>query len=288
MSNSTIDPTIIGAIIGSGITLCGIFFQHIFDRMLLNKQKIIDIDNLKKNREFELKKDNYLFSLNAITDMVNYLMDFTKPGKDYDEFGKNIQNSIGKLFPIDLVADKTTLEPMHNFQKYYFKICMDLMTAKLPVEELIIKRNTILKYQEYYSQKIQENISLIKSNPYQNTDPQHEQFQQFLDEEFKRFSKKNEFYNNELNSINQKLLLIEMNFKRQLSEKLLMINQIINEYIQSARADLGLTPIPSDLVSINSFHDMVRDNLENLFKAVNNFSVDDKNEGESTRKETKS
>ena len=38
--------------------------------------------------------------------LMNGFMDFTKPGQDFDEYGKSVQKHFLQLAPIDLVAEK--------------------------------------------------------------------------------------------------------------------------------------------------------------------------------------
>lgn len=274
-----IPDAIWGVLLGSGLTLFGTFLQGRKALQLLLKQKELDADNAHKDRDFNLKKENYINSLKVLTQLVNVLMDFTKPGQDFDEFGKEIQRLFIQLCSIDLVADKETLDPMHKFQKYYFNICMELITDKIPFESLVTDKNSKNNWCEYYNKLIDENISLINNNPHTGTD-QDQEYQVLLTERYEEYCQERDKYSKDAKILTQKLLKIEIDFKRKAVEKTLMINQFLKEYIQSARNGLGLEAIPIEYSQVNAFHENLRSSIEKTFLAV-----EEMNKGKGARKE---
>jgi hypothetical protein len=235
---SKVPENILAVLIGSGITLFGVFLQGVIAFVLLRREKAMDVKHSQEDRIYELKKEYYLSGLQGFMHLMNGFMDFTKPGQDFDEYGKSVQKHFLQLAPIDLVAEKRTLESVHNFQKYFLKIYTDLMKEKIPVESLVIDKTSKENRYNYYSKKIDENIVLINNNRFTGTE-QEQNYVKFLNERYEELSKEREKYAGEINVISQKLLETEMEFKKKATEKLLMLNQFLTEYIQSARNDLG-------------------------------------------------
>lgn len=267
-------PNIIWAVLlGSSLTLFGTFLQGRKALQLLLKQKELDADNAHRERDFNLKKENYINSLKVLTQLVNVLMDFTKPGQDFNEFGKEIQRLFIQLCSIDMVAGKKTLEPMHKFQKYFFNVCMELITEKIPFESLVTDKKNKNNWYEYYNKLIDENISLINNNPHTGTD-QDQEYQVFLNERYEEYCKERDKYSKDVKELTQKLLKVELEFKRKAVEKTLMINQFLKEYIQSARKDLGLEEIPIEYSQVNAFHENVRNSMEKTFLTVEEMNKD--------------
>jgi len=252
---SKLHPTIWGVIIGSSLTLFGTFIQGRFALKLLLKQKIIENDIKKEHREFELKKENYLNSIKTMVQLLNAFMDFTKPGRD-------------------LVADETTLEPMHKFQRYYFEVIVELMTEKIPFESLLIDKNIKKNWYDYYSKIIDENISLINNNPHNGTATEKE-YQEYLSSNYKEYSEQRNKYSDEITDLNKRLLSAELVFKRKAVEKILLLNQFFIEYIQFARNDIGLSSLTIDFTQVNIFHQKLRDTIEKTFTAVDKLSNED-------------
>jgi len=271
---SKLHPTIWGVIIGSSLTLFGTFIQGRFALKLLLKQKIIENDIKKEHREFELKKENYLNSIKTMVQLLNAFMDFTKPGRNYDDFGKEIQSLFVDLCTIDLVADETTLEPMHKFQRYYFEVIVELMTEKIPFESLLIDKNIKKNWYDYYSKIIDENISLINNNPHNGTATEKE-YQEYLSSNYKEYSEQRNKYSDEITDLNKRLLSAELVFKRKAVEKILLLNQFFIEYIQFARNDIGLSSLTIDFTQVNIFHQKLRDTIEKTFTAVDKLSNED-------------
>ena len=149
------------------------------------------------------------------------------------------------------------------------------MKEKIPVESLVIDKTSKENRYNYYSKKIDENIVLINNNRFTGTE-QEQNYVKFLNERYEELSKEREKYAGEINVISQKLLETEMEFKKKATEKLLMLNQFLTEYIQSARNDLGLDVIPIDYTQVNEFHKNVRTSIGEIFEVVEKMNKEDK------------
>ena len=113
------------------------------------------------------------------------------------------------------------------------------MKKKIPVETLVIEKASKENWYCYYTKKIDENIALIKNNRFTGTE-QEQEYIEFLNKRYEELCSERDKYSDEINEIAKELLKIELEFKRKAAEKLLMINQFLSEFVQSARNDLGL------------------------------------------------
>lgn len=259
-------PNIIwGTIIGSTITLLGTWLQGRNNlKMLLHKEDH-DRKNAKEQRNFDLRKNEYLSALSSIAELNNLLTDFTNPGYKHDEFGKKIQITLKELLSLDIVADVKTLEPIHKFQHYYFQCAVELMNLKIPLEMLVSDERIAQNWHKFFSDKISETIDRLKQNPYKDpTDNQN--FAEFLNSQYVEYCKERDKYSFDLNKLGKQILNMNLDLKRRIVERLATIQLHITEFIQYARKDLDLPMLAVDENSIQTFYKSLNETLDSTFR----------------------
>jgi hypothetical protein len=279
----SVPDVIWGTIIGSTITLFGTWLQGRNNLKMLFRKEEIDNHRLKDQRNYELRKDNYLTALSSISELMNILMDFTKPGSDFDEFGKKMQEVLKKLSSLDIVADSNTLIPVHNFQKYYFQCSVELMNLKIPVEQLVIDERIAQNWYNFFSNKISENIEQLKQNPY--GDPQQRQeYVEFLNKRYEDDCQERDKYSSELSKLRSQILHINLDLKRNYIDKLIVMQKHASEFVQHARNDLGLSALPIDSIEIGKFYESFRLAMDTTFDNVKSLmQKDEENDNKEAR-----
>jgi hypothetical protein len=131
-----VPDTIIGVILGSLITLLGIYLQN----RGAEKRLKIELDNKslenKKEKEYQFKKEIYSLIISDIEKFKNYA--FCLSGIDLSQ--NNFNNLDFKSSNIKLIANKDTLDIYSKINSYMIEKILYLMTLKLSLDDV---KNTI-------------------------------------------------------------------------------------------------------------------------------------------------
>ncbi|MFA5059652.1 MAG: hypothetical protein WC676_03400 [Candidatus Omnitrophota bacterium] len=147
-----IPEVILGTIIGSLITLLGVWLNNSGALKRLKVQLDNETVQRIREREYNIKKEIYLRAVEELAMVKNFILKL--PNLDLNVFNdQNFQNISSGISKIPVVANIDTIKVITNLNMYISKSIFSLFPDKLPIEDLRIRINILSTQMDNCSKK---------------------------------------------------------------------------------------------------------------------------------------
>jgi hypothetical protein len=234
-----LSPVIIGAICGAAFSLLGTWLQSRTTLNIFRDNQQYDRQQKETDRAFALRRELYLNAASKLAELSNWIMDFVSPTNKMTDIGPLIRAPFLDLAKTEIVAEPKTIEALNSAHKYFSDVFVELMPARMTLENLVIDRNIAKQNCDFYQKLIDEVLTdMKKASP--NDFPNFEGYKNFLNKKFDDLMRQKDEALKKLNGAELSLQKASISLFKIAMDKLLTYNIILGKFKTEVRKELNI------------------------------------------------